>query len=332
MLAQMFISGLAMKTEPDDLLRIAAKLYYLDGLGEREIAKMIGVSRSKVSRLLTRAREKGIVRISVDNFEPRNALLEKKLKTRFHLAHALVIKMIAARAVPDVRRTIGYLAAPFAAEFIRPQSVVGVAGGRSIAELIRYMSSPRELQGVTVVQLMGNIGPAVSNIDAIELSRVLAQCLGGNFYTINAPAFAPDIASRDVFLNHEHVRSIWKLFERMQTAFVGIGTLSNSAFIERGILSPSDLATLRTQGAVGEICGRFYDKNGRECDTDFRKRVVSIGIKELRQIKEVVGVTNGRERAHAITAALKGGIVKSLIIDEDGAQAILEAESSGDVA
>ncbi|MCI0475106.1 MAG: sugar-binding transcriptional regulator [Anaerolineales bacterium] len=321
-----------MKIEPDDLLRITAKLYYMDGLGEREIAKIIGVSRSKVSRLLSRAREKGIVRISVDNFEPRNALLEKKLKTRFHLAHTLVIKTIAVHAVTDVRRTIGYLAAPFAAEFLRPQSVVGVAGGRSIAELIRFMSAPRELQGITVVQLMGNIGPDVSNIDAIELSRVLAQCLGGTFYTINAPAFAPDVASRDVFLSHEHVRSIWELFDRMQTAFVGIGTLSNSAFIERGVLSASDLATLRTQGAVGEICGRFYDRNGQECKSDFRSRVVSIGIKELRQIKEVVGVTNGRERAPAITAALRGGILKSLIIDEEGAHAILEAETSEDVA
>ena len=316
-----------MNLEPDDILRITAKLYYMDGLGEREVAKIVGVSRSKVSRLLSRAREKGIVRISVDNFEPRHSILEKKLKTRFHLAHALVIKMIAAHSTADVRRTIGYFAAPFASEFIRPQNVVGVAGGRSIAELIRYVSAPRELQGITVVQLMGNIGPDVSNIDAIELSRVLAQCFGGNFYTINAPAFAPDVASRDVFLSHEHVRSIWELFDRMQTAFVGIGTLSNSAFIERGVLSPSDLAMLRTQGAVGEICGRFYDMNGQECNTDFQSRVVSISIDELRKIKEVVGVTNGRERAPAISAALRGGILKSLIIDEEGAQAILEAEA-----
>ncbi len=321
-----------MNIEPDDVLRIAAKLYYLDGLGEREVAKIIGVSRSKVSRLLTRAREKGIVRISVDDFEPRNSVLERKLKARFHLLHALVIKMIAARSTADVRRTIGYFAAPFASEFIHPQNVVGVAGGRSIAELIHFMSAPRALQGITVVQLMGNIGPDVSNIDAIELSRVLAQCFGGTFYTINAPAFAPDVASRDVFLSHQHVRSIWELFEKMQTAFVGIGTLSNSAFIERGVLSPADLATLRAQGAVGEICGRFYDRNGRECKTEFRSRVVSIGVNELRQIKEVVGVTNGRERAQAITAALRGGILKSLIIDEEGAQAILEAEPSGDAA
>jgi DNA-binding transcriptional regulator LsrR (DeoR family) len=264
--------------------------------------------------------------------EPRNSILEEKLKTRFQLNHAIVIKMIAARSVADVRRTIGYFAAPFVSEFIRPQSVVGLAGGRSIAELIRHMSPPRELQGVTVVQLMGNIGPNVSNIDAIELSRVLAQCFGGTFYTINAPAFAPDVASRDVFWSHEHVRSIWELFDRMQMAFVGIGTLSDSAFIERGILSSSNLAMLRTRGAVGEICGRFYDVNGHECDTDFRSCVISIGIDELREIKEVIGVTNGRERAKAIAAALKSGILKSLIIDEDGAQAVLEAEASGGIA
>jgi deoxyribonucleoside regulator len=316
-----------MNVEPDDLLRIVAKLYYLDRLEEREVAKIVGVSRSMVSRLLSRAREKGIVRISVDNYEPRNLLLEEKLRTQFQLNRVLVIKMIAAHSVADVRRTIGYFAAPFISEFIHPQNVVGVAGGRSIAELIRCISSPREPQGITVVQLMGNIGPDVSAIDAIELSRVLAQCFGGTFFTINAPAFAPDVISRDVYLGHEHVRSIWELFGRMQTAFVGIGTLSDSAFIERDVLSQADLEALKTQGAVGEICGRFYDQTGRECDTVYKSRVISIGIDELRGIKEVVGVTHGRERADAIAAALKGGILKSLIIDEEGAQAVLEAES-----
>jgi DNA-binding transcriptional regulator LsrR (DeoR family) len=123
------------------------------------------------------------------------------------------------------------------------------------------------------------------------------------------------------------VQSVWRLFERMHVAFVGIGTLSDSAFIERGVLDPADIATLKAQGAVGEICGRFFDADGQECDTDYRDRVISIGLHELRQKREVIGVTNGPERAHAIVAALAGGIIKSLIIDEDGAEAVLKGVS-----
>jgi DNA-binding transcriptional regulator LsrR (DeoR family) len=115
----------------------------------------------------------------------------------------------------------------------------------------------------------------------------------------------------------------------MQTAFVGIGTVAQSVFVDRGVLSSADLAALRGAGAVGEICGRFYDRDGQECDTDFRGRAINIGLDKLRVIPEVIGVTRGHDRAHAVIAALRGGIIKSLIIDEEGARAMLEAGDHG---
>lgn len=309
-------------------MRAVADLYYIDKLPEREVARVIGVSRSKVSRLLSRARELGIVRISVDGYDPRNRALEKGLKRRFHLKHAIVIKTVGGNAVADIRRSIGYFAAPAVSHLIRPGSVIGVAGGRTLAELMQFISPSSETKGITVVQLMGNIGPNVTAIDAIALGHVLAKRFGGTLYTVNAPAFAQDVRSRDVFLSHDHGRSVWRLFHRMHVAFVGIGTLSDSAFIERGVLEPTDIANLEARGAVGEICGRVFDINGQECNTDYRDRVISIGLNELRQMKEVIGVTNGRERAQAIVAALRGRILKSLIIDESGAEAVLEAQVS----
>jgi DNA-binding transcriptional regulator LsrR (DeoR family) len=79
---------------------------------------------------------------------------------------------------------------------------------------------------------------------------------------------------------------------------------------------------------VGEICGRFFDADGQECDMEYRDRVISIGLDELRQKREVIAVTNGRERAQAIVAALTGGIIKSLVIDEDGAEAVVTGVST----
>jgi DNA-binding transcriptional regulator LsrR (DeoR family) len=317
-----------MDQESGDLLRAVARLYYIDELAEREVARVVGVSRSKVSRLLSRAREQGIVRISVDEYDPRHRDLEAFLKERFGLNRAVVIKTVRRHSVADTRRTIGHFAAPVVSQIIRPGDVVGLAGGRTLAELIPLIAPSRGTGAITVVPLMGHIGPDVTAIDAIELSRVLAQRFGGTLYAINAPAFAPDARSRDVFHNHDHVRTVWRLFERMTAAFVGIGTLSDSAFIERGVLDPADIATLKARGAVGEICGRFFDADGQECDMEYRDRVISIGLDELRQKREVIAVTNGRERAQAIVAALTGGIIKSLVIDEDGAEAVVTGVST----
>jgi DNA-binding transcriptional regulator LsrR (DeoR family) len=310
--------------EPDDLLRAAARLYYIDNLPEREVAAVIGGSHSRVSRLLRRARERGVVRITVEEYNPRRPDLEERLTRRYGLEHAVVLRTPSGRATDQVRRAIGYFAAPHVARWVRPRDVVGVAGGRTLAELIRFLTPGTELPGVSVVQLMGNIGASVAPTDAVELSRLLAERLRGTLFTVNAPAFVPDRASRDVFLRHQHVRAVWRLFDRMRVALVGIGTLADSLFIERGVLTARDLAGLAARGAVGEICGRFFDSDGRECVTAYRSRVVSVALDVLRRRPLVVGVTNGRDRATAVRAALEGRILKALVIDEEGAAEVLD--------
>ena len=48
-----------------ELLLKVAQLYYEQGLTQNEIAKKLFISRSNISRLLTQAREAGIVEIKV---------------------------------------------------------------------------------------------------------------------------------------------------------------------------------------------------------------------------------------------------------------------------
>jgi deoxyribonucleoside regulator len=315
-------AGAAVTDASDDDVTSVARLYYLDGLGQQEIAGMIGVSRSTVSRLLTAARERGIVRISVDLYDPRDAALERRLSDRFQLRHAVVIRT-PGRTAETVRRAVGYYAASAVAERFQPGQTIGLAGGRTLYELIHAFAACHPATKPRVVQLMGNIDPATSAIDPTELARMLASRFDGTFYTLNAPAFASDRRTRDVFIDHEHIRTVRKLFDALDLALVGIGSLDESSFVERGVLSAADCATLRSAGATGEICGRFYDRSGRECATDYRDRVISVEFDELRRCQEVVGVTNGPRRARAVFAALQGRLVNSLVIDQQGAEALL---------
>jgi deoxyribonucleoside regulator len=309
----------------DGQLRQAAKLYYIHHLDQTEVARLVGVSRSQVSRLLSRARERGIVRISVDDYDPRNRALEQDLKQVFHLNHVVVVRVPAGASSDTVRRATGYFAAPVVSELIRSNAILGVAGGRTIYEMVRYMAPTTGTRGVAVVQLMGNTGPSASSADAIELSHALAEKFRGTFYTLNAPAYASDAASRDVFLRHQDVRSVWDLFGLMQIALVGVGSLTESLFIAQGGLGPTGLDAQRVRGAVGEICGRFFDSQGQECATDYQDRVISIELDELRQAPEVIGVVGGDGKTDAVYAACHSGLIKSLVIDEAGAMALAAA-------
>jgi DNA-binding transcriptional regulator LsrR (DeoR family) len=272
----------ATADDTDDDVTSVARLYYLDGLGQQAIAAMLGVSRSTISRLLTAARERGIVRISVDPWDPRDAALERRLCERFGLRYAVVIRALR-RTAETVRRAVGYYAAAAVAERFQPGQTIGLAGGRTLYELVNALAAGHPPTRPRVVQLMGNIDPATSLIDPTELARMLAVRFDGTCYTLNAPAFASDRRTRDVFIDHEHIRTVRKLFDALDIALVGIGSLDESAFVERGVLTAADFAALRDAGAIGEICGRFYDRSGRECTTEYRDRVVSVELDELRR-------------------------------------------------
>lgn len=317
---------MAAETYTDDHLILAARLYYLDGLSQPQIARMVNVSQSKISRMLALARDRGLVRISVPDYEPRDADLERRLRERFGLRHAVVIRLTTGRPTASSRETVGYFAAPFISSLLSAEQTVAIAGGRTMHALVDRLRPEGSSRGLSVVQAMGNIDSTPGHYDAIELGRTLAQSWGGRFLTLNTPAILPDADTCRRFLELDQIGDVMRRLAGADLALVGVGTLENSVFIERKVLAPDDTAALRQAGAVGEILGRYFDAEGRPCATPLRDRVISLDLDRLRQVPEVIAVVSGSDRTLALRAAFSGGLIKSLVIDEGGAKALLEAQ------
>jgi deoxyribonucleoside regulator len=299
----------------DEQLRLAARLYYLDGLPQSEVARFAKVSQAKVSRLLAAARQRGIVRISVAEYEPRNHALERRLRSQLGLNAVAVIKTLEGATAEDARRVVGHFGAAFVGALLPPKSVVAIAGGRTIRELVQLLPEDKE-RHLTVIQAMGSIDSTIGPADALELGRILARRSGGRFQALHTPAFVPDRKTRDALLALAQIRSVREQLAQAKVAIVGVGTLTDSVFAARNVFSLRDVEELGDCGAVGEICGRFYDKNGRECVSSWRDRVLSIDLEQVRRIPQVIGVVAGGDRSAAIEAAIRGGLLKTLVIDE----------------
>lgn len=307
---------------PDDVLRMAATLYYVDGLGQTEVANFVRVSQTKVSRLLAIALERGIVKINVEAYNARHEKLERQLCDKFGLKSAAVIKTARKATVEAARQTVGHFGAPFVAELFPQGGTLALGGGRTVSDVVhRFRRS--DVRRLTVVQAMGSIDSNLSPVDALELGRALVNLWGGEFLTLSTPAFAPDRKTRDSFLASEQIRSVYQRLRKADAALVGVGPLEQSVYIERGVLTASDVAQLRNAGAVGEICGRFFDAQGEECTSPWRNRAISVELDYLRKIPQVIGVAAGPDRAAAVVGAMRGGLLKSLLIDENGALAAL---------
>lgn len=307
----------------DEQLILAARLYFLDGLPQAQIGKLVNVSQSKVSRMIALARERGLVRITVPDYDSRNVSLEDELRRQLGV-EAVVIRTVGGLRIEDLRQMVSYFAAPVIAGWIESANLVAVAGGRTMQALVEQMKPTQPRHELTLIQAMGNIDSSPGLYDAAELGRLMARRWGGTFLTLSTPAILPDPETCRRFLDLDQIQGVMNQLGQADLALVGVGTLANSVFLERNVLGPPDLAVLQAAGAVGEILGRYFDVHGHECATPFQQRVVSLGLNELRRIPRKVGVVAGADRTKAVLAAIEGGLLNALVIDEPGASALFK--------
>ena len=298
--------------ESSSQLAAIARLYYLEDMSQAEIASIYHISRSTVSRMLSAARERGIVRISVDDFQPRHHELEESLQHTFGLTRAIVVRASASHRLAT-RRTVAHYAASEVHSWLHDVHRIGVTGGRTLGELVRAFSLHTNTADCSVFQLMGNVATTTGVNEAGEIARALGIRLSGSVHTLNTPAIVEDAAVRASFASHEHVRAMWHMFERLQMAFVGVGSIEDSMFAEHGVLTKPMRASLRRAGAVAELCGRYFDAHGREIDHPMQERVLSIDVPVLSTVPDVVVVTSGDNKGEAPRAVLPVGFGSAVV-------------------
>jgi DNA-binding transcriptional regulator LsrR (DeoR family) len=307
----------------DDQIRLVAHLYHVRGMNQYRLAQKLKITQSTVSRLLFMARERGIVRTIVADYDSRNREMEVGLRSRFGLDPSIVIKTTE-RFSPELSRDVlGMFAAKEIESLARSNDIIAIGSGRTVRELVRNFPASRN-KHVVIAQSIGRAGATVCDYDAQEIGRVLSQKLGGNFITMNTPAYVGTKEIRDTLRTSDQIRLVNVHLNQAGLAIVEIGAPCHSVFIERGLFKPEDIAEVKSAGAVGEIAGRFYDDDGRECDTQWRDRVMSIELDRLARIPKAIGVVAGFNCPAAIRAAINGGFIKGLVIDESGACALLE--------
>jgi DNA-binding transcriptional regulator LsrR (DeoR family) len=97
------------------LLAKVARLYYEQDMTQAEISGRLGLSRQRVQRLLSNARQEGIVNIAIHPIMGFFSELERSLEARFGLSEALVVETSAPDNQNTVAREIGSGAADYMA-------------------------------------------------------------------------------------------------------------------------------------------------------------------------------------------------------------------------
>ncbi|MBX3083567.1 MAG: sugar-binding transcriptional regulator [Anaerolineae bacterium] len=313
----------------EELLATVATLYYKLNKSQSEIAARLDISSSTVSRMLREAHERGVVEIHIKSPIPRDFELEQRFIQEFGLKDVYILQTSSEGTSNEAfLDAIGGLAAGYIERMLanyQPGSSIGVAWGTGVHATVNAIQD-NYTQNIDVVQLLGGVGALV--VDSPDLARIVAQKLGGRHYDLHSPVLLERASTRNVFLQEPIVREAIERAKAVKLAITGIGTVHDdaSSFLRAGLLTRSDLRALREAGAVGEMCGRFFDIQGNYDAFEINQRIVGIELDDLRRIPQSIAIARGPLKAASILGALYGNFLKVLATDDITARAMLRVQ------
>lgn len=299
-------------------------MYYVQGMRQQEITERLQIHQSTVSRLLKRAVQADLVRFSVTNPPGIFAEIEDQLASRYQLKDVIVVEC-PAEEEPMVR-DLGVATGYFIETIVKPGNTIGISSwSRSLFAMVEALHPGDYCRGGKVVQIQGGVGNEGVEQHATYLAQRLAASIGASPVLLPAPGVVGSADARRVLERDPSVRQALQLCEHLDLALVGIGSMEPSRLLASSgnVFSPEERAELTRQGAVGDICFRFFDAQGEFIKSPLMQRVISIDAASLKRVRRVVGVAGGKRKVRAIRAALTGRWIDVLITDLRSAESLL---------
>ena len=313
------------------LMAKVAKLYYKSDMSQSKIAAQLDLSQSTISRLLKKAVAAGIVRISVNSPVGVYADMETTIEDCFGLKEVIIVDSADRNA--DMLHSIGSAAAHYVETTIKKDEIIGISSwSETLLAMVDEMQPLTRAQNIKVVQILGGVGNPGAEVYAARLTERLARLVKGEAIFLPAPGVTGSAEAREMLLNEQYIAETVELFNKVSLALVGIGAIEPSKLLASSgnVFAHRELERLSEEGAVGDICLRFFDRDGEPVDTDLDQRVIGMSLTQMRQIKRTVGVAGGQRKREAILGAIRGKLINVLITDHDTAQWLINIGQSQD--
>lgn len=305
-------------------------LYYLyeKGYTQTQIAKLLNISRVTLSKWLDEAREEGMIKFQIVDIKSELPLfhLEDEMKELFSLKD---VKIVNSSNIDDagIMWKISTNAVPYFEQLIHSDMKIGVTWGRTLNAMINELPANFEVRNLSVYTLVGSVSSSAAFQPNI-LAQNLLNKYEGSLKIMSAPFFCPSEKLCNDFKRMPEISSILNSAREFDLTLVGIG---EEPIIHANTLSdyPFDAAIiddLIAHGAVGDICGNFFDIDGNLCNTSIKNRILAIDIRELPQHKMVVGIGGGSNKVKSILGALHGSYLDILITDSQTAMSVVALE------
>ena len=309
-----------MDTSLEKKKRLAhvARKYYMEDQKQSDIARDLGVSRPLISRMLSEARELGIVEITIHEPGAREARLLERLRLTSSIRGGVLVEE------GESGDRTNRLLSQGAVELLRQLGVrrLGVGWGYLIGQLVSWLEeNPQPNSTITdICPLVGNASIPARNYQSNENVRLMAQQMGATPHFLYLPALPESLEEKQVLCSTEVYRQIYQQWEGLDTALVNIGDYPSSP----------DFASLVRYGSLLQrerACGRmliyYFNEDGFviQSEQDF---AIQIPIDLLKRCPNIIGVCSANTSVKALRGALKSGFFTHLVARAELIKALLE--------
>lgn len=302
----------------NELLAVrAAELYYEENKTQEEIGSLLRITRWKVGRLLSEARESGIIKIEIVHPRARRLALEHELNERFGFDASVVVP----RERDDVELSdrVAFAAADYLVG-MRPRTHrLGVSWGKTL-HLVAQALPMGWGQEVSVVQVNGGVSHSSSPGQAAATATMIAHKSQGNATLLPTPAIMEQEETKRALESDRSISAVLELASAADTYLFSAGPASaTSIHVQSGYIHAADVASLQRKGAVGDVLGRYITSEGKIADEELDRRTLGLGLEHLRQAQRSIAVLSGVEKHPVALAIATHGLATVMITDEDTA-------------
>ena len=166
-------AGLALAEE--ELVARVAWCYYHDGLTQNDIGERLGLPRLKISRLLEKGRQSGVIRVQINSRYEGCLSLETELQQRFGLK---LVRVMPALNTPPMNVRLGIGAAQSLMGVLEPGQLLAVGFGETTMSSLQHLSGFISSQQIRLVTLSGGVGPYMTGIGQLDAACSVSMISG----------------------------------------------------------------------------------------------------------------------------------------------------------
>ncbi len=323
----MFLKALMTSNQQknQDAIKVA-KLYYYQELTTQAIADELGLSRSKVSRLLSHAKAQGLVDIRIHNPEEDLKSFEETVARHFALRKVVVVNVPDNVSDEACLQRVSKEAALYLNTVIAKASILAVAWGNTVSNISKHLQF-KPLIDLQVVQLNGAGNSHDAGISySSEILRRFADKYRAKTHPFPVPSFFDYGETKEALWKERSIARILDLQQRADIYLYSIGATASglpSHLYEGDYLESQDLKELRKEKVVGDIATVFFRADGSYADIPINARASGPDLQHFQKVQHAICVVAGRGKVQGLLAALHGGYLNTLIIDEPSARYLL---------